>query len=191
MAENHKFFNFFLLFGSMISAYVLVIAWKKSIIIRPLVIITGLFLLLSGIIDFFPIYNDSKLALTDYPNSEDIKWIMKNTPTNATILNTTYLYDTASIAGRRIFLGWPYFPWSAGFDTTKRSNQIKQFFMLQNRTDICIFLTINKLDYLSLTTPTEDFPFNSIFWDQHFSPQYTNPQTNLRIYKTNDICKQI
>ncbi len=189
MAENHKFFNFFLLFGSMLSGYVLVTAWRKSIYTRPFVIIITCFLLLSGIIDFFPIVNDGRLALADYPVNQDITWIMQHTPPNAIMLNTNYLYDIDNTAGRRIFLGWPYFPWSAGFDTTTRSNQIKQFFALKNTFEMCTFLTKNNLQYITLTTPTEDFPFDPQFWQQHFTPVYNNSQTHVSIYKTIDICK--
>jgi hypothetical protein len=191
MAENHKFFNMFLLFGNMLSAYALVTFWKKTVLVRPFIIAIIFFLTLSGIIDFFPVYNDGKLALADYPVNKDVSWIIKNTPPNATIFNTSYLYDTANIAGRRIFLGWPYFPWSAGFDTTTRSNQIKYFFTLQNAQNICTFLKKYNLDYLSLTTPSQDFPFNEQFWKTHFSPVYTNSQTQSRIYKTSDMCRNI
>lgn len=191
MAENHKFFNFYLLFGSMLSAYVLVLLWKKSFYLKPLVIVLTFFLIFSGIIDFFPVANDGKLALADYPVNQDVKWIIQHTPPDAIILNTNYLYDIDSIAGRRIFLGWPYFPWSAGFDTTTRSNQIKQFFTLTDIPQLCNFLHSNKLEYVTLTTPTEDFPFNPQFWQQHFTPVYTDPQTRVTIYKASDICKNI
>lgn len=189
MAENHKFFNFFLLFGSMLSAYVLVTLWKKSIYTRPFVIVITFFLLLSGIIDFFPVYNDNRIALADYPVNADVKWIIQHTPPDAIILNTNYLYDIDNIAGRRIFLGWPYFPWSAGFDTTTRSNQIKQFFAQKDTIVMCNFLTKNNLSYVTLTTPTEDFPFDQLFWQQHFTPVYNNTQTKVSMYKTSDICK--
>ncbi len=191
MAENHKFFNFFLLFGSMLSGYVLITAWNKSVYTRPFVIVVTFFLLLSGIIDFFPIVNDGRLALADYPVNQDVKWIIQHTPPNAIILNTNYLYDVDSIAGRRIFLGWPYFPWSAGFDTTTRSNQIKQFFALKNTSEMCSFLNKNNLSYVTITTPTEDFPFNPQFWQQHFTPVYNNPQSHVSIYTTSDVCKKI
>lgn len=191
MAENHKFFNFFLLFGSMLSAYVLVTAWKKSIYMRPFVIVVTFFLLFSGIIDFFPVANDNRIALADYPINPDVRWIMQHTPPDAIMLNTNYLYDIDNIAGRRIFLGWPYFPWSAGFDTTKRSDQIKQFFALKNKAQMCNFLTENNLSYVTLTTPTPDFPYDQQFWQQQFTPVYNDPQTRVTIYKTSDLCKNL
>ena len=67
-------------------------------------------MIFGGIIDFFPIYNDTKIELPDYRLNQDSFWIKNNTKPNSIFLNTTYLYDPASLAGRKIFMGWPYFP---------------------------------------------------------------------------------
>lgn len=189
MAGNHKFFNEFMLYSNMLSAVTIVYLWKKATYIKILAILVTFFLIFSGIIDFFPLYNDTKIALTDYPINPDIQWVIKSTPPQTTFLNTSYLYDTVSLAGRKIFLGWPYFPWSEGFDTTTRSNSIKSFFTLENKSGICSFLVRNNLSYIELATPSPDFPFNATFWKQNFSPAYVNPQTNFSIYKTTDICR--
>ena len=87
---------------------------------------------ISGIIDFFPIYNDNRISLVDYPVSKDIRWIMDNTPANSVFLNSQYLYDPVSLAGRKIFLGWPYFPWSAGYDTQTRDDLRKKLLNSDN-----------------------------------------------------------
>src|SRR5438034_7433529 len=160
MAANHKFFNYFLLIGSLFSAFALVTVWRKNMYARVLVVIVFFFLVLSGIIDFFPVYNDSKIALADYPVNKDVLWIMNNTPPQTTFLNTQYLYDTASMAGRKIYLGWPYFPWSSGFDTTKRSNEIRDILAEADSRRVCAYLMKNNLDYVSITTPSSDIPFD-------------------------------
>lgn len=189
IAGNHKFFNVFLIIGNMYSAFLLVQAWGKLKLFRPTVIIVIFFLILSGIIDFFPIKNDGFISLPDYPKNPDIQWIIKNTPKDAIFLNTSYLYNSASLAGRKIFLGWPYFAWSLGYNTQERSNQIKNFFILRNKKNICIFLQNNKLDYISLEKPSEDFSFDPKFWQVNFEPIYANGKSNLVIYSTKNICK--
>ncbi len=188
MAANHKFFNYFVLIGSMMSASVLVTAWKNKPAVRPVVVIFTFFLMLSGIIDFFPIYNDTKIALADYPVNPDANWIKNNTPPNSVFFNTQYLYDSASIAGRKIFLGWPYFPWSSGFDTTTRSNGIKFVLSSNNSRTICQFMLQHKLDYVFLTSPSDDFPFSPQFWKSHFHAIYVNSTTGNAIYARQEIC---
>src|SRR3990167_9701350 len=95
IAANHKFFNYFMLIGVMFSAFALVKLWSFKHYLKPVVVILIFFLTLSGIIDFFPIYNDSKIELPDYPVTKDIEWIIKNTPPDSVFLNTQYLYDPA------------------------------------------------------------------------------------------------
>lgn len=190
MAVNHKFFNYFMLVGVMFSAFALVKMWQDKPYSRIFIMVITFFLVLSGIIDFFPVYNDSKITLADYPLNQDATWILKNTQPSALFLNTNYLYDSASLAGRKIFLGWPYFAWSAGFDTTARSNAIKNFLTMTNSSAMCIFLQKNRLDYISLATPSTDFQFDKHFWEEHFTPVYKNNANGMEIYKTSSICKE-
>ena len=112
MGANHKFFNVFVAVANMFSAFVIYKLWKKHRLTIILIIPLILFLTLSGIIDFFAVANDSLGELPDYPKNPDIAWIMQNTPRDSVFLNSTYFFDTASLAGRKIFFGWPYFAWS-------------------------------------------------------------------------------
>jgi len=191
MAANHKFFNYFMLIASMFSAYFLVFLWKKNIFPKVFILCIIFLLIFSGIIDFFPILNDTKIVLADYKNNPDIAWIMKNTNPKSVFLTTQYLYDSSSIAGRKIYLGWPYFPWSSGYDTQKRSDGIKNFFHETNFFLICSFLKNNHIDYVSLYQPSEDFPFDIVFWENNFKTIYNNKQTSIKIYSQETVCKKI
>lgn len=191
IAANHKFFNFFMIIGGMFSAYFIVTIWKKSkLIIKPFIIVAVFFLIFSGIIDFFPVYNDLKINVSDYKKDPDILWIINNTPPNSIFLNTGYIFEPASLAGRKIFLGWPYFSWSAGYDTTKRSEEIKKFFLTSNTKEMCSFLSKNNLSYISLGSPSPDFPFNLNYWQNNFNPIYKNKNTNYSIYSTKNVCQK-
>src|SRR5581483_1294733 len=71
IAANHKFFNYFMIIGAMFSAYSITYLFKRSDFLKPLTVAVVFFLIFSGVIDFFPVYNDSKIALTDYPKDPD------------------------------------------------------------------------------------------------------------------------
>ncbi len=188
IAANHKFFNYFMLIGVMFSAFTLVWLWKKSIVLKPIVIILFFFLILSGILDFFPIYNDIKGETADYPINQDIKWIIKNTPPDSVFLNTHYLYDPASLAGRKILLGWPYFSWSAGYDTLTRDNLRKT---LLNSTSLNLFCTEilkNKINYIELNQENSEFPINHSFFEENFKEVYVNKQNTYKIYDVKNKC---
>jgi len=188
MSGNHKFFNAFLIIGNMFSAFLLVKFWKKFRLLRPIVIITIFFLIFSGIIDFFPIKNDSFITLADYPKNPDVQWIMKNTPKNSIFLNTSYLYDQASLAGRKIFLGWPYFPWSLGYDTNKRGELMKNIFAQTNKNATCKLLQENSINYIEVRSRQNDFPMISGLFSREFKLVYLNSTTNLSIYDVHKSC---
>ncbi len=187
IAGNHKFFNYFMLVGIMFSSFALVKIWETKKFLKPVVIVLFFFLILSGIIDFFPVYNDSKITLADYPVNKDAEWIKDNTPKNSIFLNSQYLYDPASIAGRKIFLGWPYFAWSAGYDTLTRDNLRKK---LLNSSDLNLFCKESKennIDYVEVnTTEKYDYPINYTFFEKSLKKEHQGFQ--YKIYGTKNSC---
>lgn len=188
MAANHKFFNYFMLIGNMFSAYVVFLMWRKNLFFKTTALIVLFFLVFSGIIDFFPIYNDSKLTIQDYPNSPDMMWVKNNTPEQAVFLNTQYFLPNESLAGRRVFLGWPYFAWSQGYNTTGRSEMLTRLFENTNTKTLCSLLTTQNISYISVVASSTDFLFNKQWLEDNFIPSYKNPSSGVTIYATANNC---
>ncbi|MBU2632746.1 hypothetical protein KKG52_03450 [Patescibacteria group bacterium] len=187
MAANHKFFNYFLIVGVMFSAYAITEMWEKIKIFRPFLPLLFFILILSGIIDFFPIYNDSKIVLADYPKREEIKWIMKNTSKDSIFLNSDYLYNPASLAGRKIFIGWPYFAWSQGYDTLSRDLLRKD--ILENGTLLKICRAPITINYAILSRyEAGDININRDFFNNNFEKTFQNKQ--WEIYKVINTCSR-
>src|SRR5581483_3353768 len=191
MAANHKFFNYFMLIGNMFSAYSLIYLWERKKIFKPLVIVSVLLLIFSGIIDFFPVANDGKFTLQDYQQNEEINWIKENTPKNAVFLNSSYLYHPASLAGRKIFLGWPYFAWSQGYDTTGRDMVLRKMLNPSSEKDLCSLLKENDISYVSIEKypKNSDFSINFNFFNS-FQALYS-AKNGTSIYKTSTLCEKI
>jgi len=190
IAANHKFFNYFMLVANMFSAYALVILWKKKDILKPIAVTLTFFMIFGGIIDFFPLYNDGKVSIPDYENSKESMWILKNTDPNAIFLNTTYLYNPASLVGRKIFFGWPYFAWSQGYDTENRGEILKELLGSNNKQEACILLKQNNINYIEINlenSPNPDLPSISNLWINSFTPSYKNG-SNYFIYDVNKNC---
>lgn len=188
IAANHKFINFFMIIGSMFSAYFLFFLWKKRQILKPLVIILIFSLTFSGIIDFFPILNDSKITLSDYPVNKNVAWIMKNTKKDSVFLNNQYLYNDASLAGRKIFLGWPYFAWSQGYNTQKRDDIRKKLLNTQNLEYFCKESLKHKLNFVDINFDSKDALVNKDFFDRNFKKVYENKNEGFIIYNINSKC---
>ena len=187
IAANHKFFNYFMLIGYMFSAYILFKLWNRNYL-KPFVLITIFFLILSGIINFFPIYNDSKITIKDYPKNENINWIIHNTKSESVFLNNQYLYDNASLAGRKIFLGWPYFAWSQGYDTLSRDNLRKDLLNTENLTYFCKAVNEYNLNYVGIETRLKEIPVNLDFFNKNFDKVFKNSKDGYVIYKTELGC---
>jgi hypothetical protein len=188
IAANHKFFNYFIIVGGMFSAYFLHFLWIKKNYLKPFVIIFIFLLIFSGVIDLFPIYNDHKIVLADYPVNKDVSWIIKHTNPNSIFLNTQYLYDNASLAGRRIFLGWPYFSWSQGYDTLTRDNLRKALLDNNNLKFFCANIKQNNLSYVEIS-PTQDSVVNINFFEKNFTPVFKDTQTKVSIYSLKTGCE--
>jgi hypothetical protein len=190
IAANHKFFNLFIIVGAMFSAYFLHILWKKHNFFKPIVIIFMFLLIFSGIIDFFPIYNDHLITLTDYPVNRDITWIMKNTKTDSVFLNTQYLYDNASLSGRRIYLGWPYFAWSQGYDTNIRGYIRNEILTATNKNYSCGLLRQNNIDYIEVSPiiPNADNPQISKTFMTDFISVYKNSTSEYNLLSVKKSC---
>lgn len=188
---NHKFFNLFILVSNMFIAFAIFYLWQKHLLFKILAPFLIIFLTLSGIIDLFAIKNDRFLTISDRPSNPTVVWIEKNTPPSTVFLNSFYLYHPASLAGRKIFLGWPYFSWSAGYDTDNRFLIQKKIYQGGKLNDICDLLKENKIGYVETQTALADqnIPINQAFWEKNFRLLHQNPQENLEIYSVTDTCR--
>ncbi|PJE69228.1 hypothetical protein COU96_00865 [Candidatus Shapirobacteria bacterium CG10_big_fil_rev_8_21_14_0_10_38_14] len=189
IAANHKFFNLFLIIGNMFSAWVIYKVWQKKFFGKLIAFLLIFFLVFSGIIDFFPIKNDSLGAINDAPKNPDILWIKENTPPDSIFLNSSYLYHPASLAGRKIFLGWPYFSWSAGYNTNKKDQLAKQIWTNDNKKEVCFLLRKNNIYGVILEEKSPDFPINVLFWKNNFYPSYRRKDNSLIIYEIHKNCQ--
>ncbi|MDP2649898.1 MAG: hypothetical protein Q8P10_03555 [bacterium] len=189
IAGNHKFFNAFLIIGNMYAAFFLVRYWKKHKFLKAIVFPVIFLLVFSGIIDFFPIKNDGFISLEDYPKNQDIKWIKENTAQDSIFLNSSYLYNPASLAGRGIFLGWPYFAWSLGYDTLKRDNLRKELLNPNNLEYFCSEVKKYHLNYVDIDNTQNDFIVNQYFFEINLPKVYNDNHNGFIIYATKPACK--
>ena len=252
IAANHKFFNFFLIMGNILTIYVLqkILSIKIShlmgdmhwgatkkgspcgyfwgkmhdrthqMIYKNVINFAGsiekfsgftcsfgggiytiskyclvatifLFLTLSGIIDLFPIINDPKYELVDMPKNETAQWIEKNTPKDTIFLNSSYMYHPASLAGRKIFLGWPYFPWSAGYKENRMP--IMKTMYESDKQIYCPLFQKYHISFISVENVfgNPDLPtINLETYLEKFTPIYLNANKSYAIFTAEELCKE-
>lgn len=197
---NHKFFNFILIVGQMLSAYVLVWFWTFfssrrfhsfiRLFVYSLICLFVSLLTLSGIIDFFVVKNDIIGTLPDWQTNEAALWIAKITPKNAIFLNSTYLYNPASIVGRPIYLGWPYFAWSTGY-VGNRFEMLKTIYEAKDSNILCPFVQENHISYITVEDTHGDINLPNIdvsYYFSRFRPSYANTDKTYGIFSTDVLC---
>jgi len=198
MINNHKFFNFFIIMGNMLTAYGLIkiFDWLKKSSYKIIHIlaywIIGLLVFIltfSGVIDLFPIFNETKMALPDVQSNPDIQFFLNNTKPTDVILNSTWFYHPASLAGRKIFSGYTYFTWSYGYDQTKRERQQKTIYEATSKESACRLLRTYNISYIELAnTPEQFIKPNYLLLQNEFVEIYKNTQTGTRVYDVAASC---
>lgn len=202
LAASHKFLNFAMIIGGIATAYALSVYWEHVRTIRfkwfrPIAAtylgVTMTLLTLSGMIDFFVIANDKHLLLEDIGTNNPATWIQQNTPPGAVFLNSSYLYHPASVAGRKIFLGWPYFAWSAGYDTDGRLRTMKRMYETRDQQDRCALLRDHSITHLTVqdTGGNPDLPMIDVrYYRDTYTPLYETSDGTFLIFTTEEMCEQ-
>lgn len=164
ISANHKLINFSIIMLQMLSAYLLfliynnirAICWNPTKKINAAIkafsatLLFFIFILLtfSGIMDIFVAINQPKGDRLDVNSSSTIEWIVNNTEKTDIILNASFIFDPASVAGRRIFLGYAYFVMSAGYDFGARAQIYREIYTSRDPYRIIKLLNENKIRYV-------------------------------------------
>ncbi|MBI5449496.1 hypothetical protein HY948_04230 [Candidatus Gottesmanbacteria bacterium] len=146
------------------------------------------FLIFSGIIDLFPIFNDTKIRLVDLAGDPDIRFF-STIPAGSIVANSTWFYHPASLAGRPIFNGYSYFTWSYGYDQITRERETITLYQIQTREEACVLFKKHHISYLELSKNPESFlKPNTQLW-QSLPAVYRNPSTGLSVYNVTTLCR--
>ena len=93
-------------------------------IYRFIAVVLAVFLTTTGFIDTTTFFTANRVTASIDLHSGFAAWIEAETSPDAVFLTPRYYYDDFFLAGRRSFLGWPYYAWSAGYDTYTRMDQV-------------------------------------------------------------------
>ncbi len=157
MINNHKFIHIFWIVLQVAAAGFLVELWNKKWLFTPLVVIAVVVMTLSGVIDIFPIINDRSAHIQTIASSPTQQWIAAHTPTRAQFLSTSYMYNPASLVGRKLYLDYGYHAWSMGYDDSAKRAVLPQFFAADiSHSEWCGLARTENIQYL-IFSPFDDF----------------------------------
>ncbi|MDP9099428.1 MAG: NHL repeat-containing protein [Verrucomicrobiota bacterium] len=129
---NHKYLNVWLIISNLFAAYGIWRLWRIRgqwfrWAIRPITALVTGAIVLGGAIDLVPIHNCYWIQLK-YERDPLVTWLRQNTKPHDIFLSDRFVNHQILLAGRRLFYGWPSFPWSSGYDTTQRDRDYLALF---------------------------------------------------------------
>ena len=195
VAANHKFLHVWIIIVNLFVAYGLYRLWtmKTVPIVGPIaaIVLTAL-IVTGGVIDLFPIQN-SNYGEADFKSDPLVNWVRTNTKGDAIFLSDRYVGHPILLAGRKIFFGWPYFTWSAGYDLEKREPIYKQMFESNDPALVFRLLKENGIDYIAYDDAIRRADFlrkpNEQVYARNFPKVWEDKEHhygNLIIYKVPD-----
>lgn len=122
---NHKYIMISYAFLTMFWAGAVVRIFEKNRIGKICAVVLAICLTLTGIYDFVVILkdNDSKHRVAVNLESDLSLWLKENLEKNDLILTPQYSMNEVTMSGAMLYCGWPYYAWSAGYDTNYRAAQ--------------------------------------------------------------------
>jgi len=194
---NQKFLHIWVIIANLFVAYGLWRLWRFSLggITVPgklIAILLVTVIILGGIIDFFPIHNTYWGQVT-YRNDPLIDWLTKETKPRDIFLTDRFVNHPILMAGRRVFYGWPYYGWSAGYDASKRDMVYRELFESKDPRKVFRLLKDNDIAYVAFDNAVRHVDFikrpNEQIYAKYFPKVFEDKQNkynSLTIYKVSE-----
>jgi len=150
---NHKFIHMWLIVANVFVAYGLVRLWRARGALRvpARLVAAGLaaVIVAGGVVDLMPIKNQRmyQVGLDGDPLYE---WVKTSTRPDDVFLSDTFVVHSILEAGRRIYLGWAYFAWSAGYDVRGREDRYREVFAARSARELVARLQSAGIDYVAI-----------------------------------------
>ena len=152
------------------------------------------FLCFNGIYDFYCVMmNNGDGHQAEYNYYADVTHYLANELTEKDLLLTPwYSVNEVTLSGVMMYVGWPYYAWSAGYDTDARSNTMAEIYTTTDPQRMTELLKGAGITYVLYET---NMSFDNVTWEditedtakQCLSLIYTSPDDDgrFRVYKVN------
>lgn len=148
---NHKYIMMScILLGIFAAALVFKMLEQKDFLMKCVGVLLIISLTSTGIYDFYTVLKKNTPDKAIVLNLEDplTQWIHDNSDSKDIFLTANYALNQVVLGGAMLYEGWPYFPWSAGYDTDFRSNQVKLMYEAQTPEELQRLVSDNNIRYI-------------------------------------------
>ena len=187
--NNHKLLNIWATCVNVYAAFALWQIAKQKIAGIALAIALAIATVFGGAVDLFPLHNDPMLAVP-YKNDTLSQWLLTNTQPKEVFLSHQLLTHPVLFTGRKIYLGYTLFAWTAGYNVPDREALYRQMFQESDPERLKTLLRENKIAYVAIddsVRTNEALPdLNEGIFKKHFPMVFADTARlydNLVIYK--------
>jgi len=123
---NHKWIMMSLMLISMFAAIVLANLLKSGDLLKRIVAVILLFILTAtGMYDLTTVVKRNENYLVFSYDDPVTNWIAEHATCDDMFLTPYYSLNNVVMGGAMLYYGWPYYAWSAGYDTYSREREVK------------------------------------------------------------------
>lgn len=162
-------------------------SWKK-LAGRAAAAVLCICLSATGIYDYVIILrdNDSAHRMTVNMESSLTDWLSANLKKNDLLLTPEYTMNEVTMSGAMLYCGWPYYAWSAGYDTGYRAGQAVLIYTTDDPELLKAAVKQEKITYILFE---EDMEFEQQECREDIIREtyplvYTSEDGRIRIYET-------
>lgn len=128
---NHKYIMMScILLGIFAASLVVKVFERKEFLTGMVGVLLVVMLTSTGIYDFITVLkrNTPQSAVVLDLDDPLTQWIDENSTSQDLFLTDTYALNQVVLGGAMLYEGWTYFPWSAGYDTKIRIEQVRAMY---------------------------------------------------------------
>ena len=150
IAVNHKYIMIAYAFLAIFWSLAVLNLFKRQIGGQLVAVRLAIALSITGIYDFVVILkdNDSGHRVTVNMKSELTEWLAEHLDHNDLILTPEYSINEVTMSGVMMYMGWPYYAWSAGYDTYDRAAKAKEIYSSTDEAAIKKLVKQEKITYI-------------------------------------------
>ena len=146
---NHKWIMMSLMLVSMFAAIVLTALFESGDWLKRGVALVLLFVLTAtGIYDFTTVVKRNENYLV-FSNEDPVtNWIAENATCDDMFLTPYYSLNKVVMGGAMLYYGWPYYAWSAGYDTYTRDLEVKKMYEASSTEELDALIEEHNIRYI-------------------------------------------
>ena len=188
IAVNHKYIMIAYAFLAIFWSFAVLKLFQRKIGGKIVAVLLAIALSITGIYDFVVILkdNDSGHRVTVNMKSELTEWLAEHLDHNDLILTPEYSINEVTMSGVMMYMGWPYYAWSAGYDTYDRAAKAKEIY---NSTDAEAIKNLVKQEKITYILYEEGMQYEQEACREDtiasaFTLVYESEDGRIRIYET-------